>query len=66
MIEDFNVAYRPDLRGVPSNQVDMLKAFIDVLNREDFRANFTVTGNLDHSIESIYCGMDICALRKKP
>ena len=48
------------------SHVDMIKAFIDTLNRMDFDANYTAgVDKIDHMIGSVFCTEEACAIRKK-
>merc|ERR1712080_119511 len=66
IIEDPNMAWGPFGLRDENNQVDMLKDFIEVLNRENFDPTYNTTATaVEHELESLYCMEEICALRKK-
>lgn len=46
-------------------QHELVKSFIDTLNRINFNSSFTAgVGGIDHNIESVHCMTEICVMRK--
>jgi len=74
VIEDLNTAWDdkgapmkeiPVGNGLQGSHVDLVKSFIDTLNRQNFDSEFTAdVDKVDHHIASIYCMREICALTK--
>jgi hypothetical protein len=79
VIEDLNSAYLPRGAGSatggmhahrrsrhPNSHVEMLKSFIDTLNRHNFDANYTAgVEGIDHEIGSLFCTEEACAVRRR-